>query len=159
MTLLLCAFLASLYLVPRAKDVGLKAEFRKRAFCFAILVGLVAFLALYVARTDAPLVYRQLLGEPWSLPFQLITGLVAVTVFVAIWKQFDWLAQLAGMAQAICLLAGWALSQFPYMVVDTHTILSSAASPSILNPVLLALAVGSIVLVPSFGWLYWVFRR
>ncbi len=159
MTLWLCAFLASLYLVLRARDPGLKAEFRKRAFAFALLIGVTAFFALYISRTDAPLVYRQLLGEPWSLPFQILTGLVAITVFVAIWKQIDWLAQLAGMAQAICMLGGWALAQFPYLIVDSHTILSSAASPTILNPVLIALAIGSIVLVPSFAWLFWVFRR
>lgn len=159
MTLLICAFLASLYLVSRAGDPGLKGEFRKRAFGFGILVGLTAFLALYIARTDAPLVFRQLLGEPWSLPFQVVTGVVALTVFVALWKQIDWLAQLAGMVQAICMLSGWALAQFPYMIVDTHTILASAASPAILNPVLIALAMGSVVLVPSFAWLYWVFRR
>ncbi|MBL4817750.1 MAG: cytochrome d ubiquinol oxidase subunit II, partial [Deltaproteobacteria bacterium] len=158
LTLLLCAFLSSLYLTPRAHNEELKQDFRHRALGFAILIALAAFITLYAAKSDALLIYKQLLTQTWSLGFQIIISLVSVSVFVALLLKQDLLAKLAGMTQAVCLIGGWALAQFPYLIVDSHTILQSAASPSILIPVLITLAIGSVVLVPSFAWLYWIFR-
>ncbi len=157
LTLWLCALLSSLYLLQRAPDPELNQAFRFRAFIFAVLTGLTAFGALWAAQTGAPGVHEALLHQTWSLEFQIATGLAALTVFGALWFGYDRTAQIAGMIQVICMMGGWALAQFPYLIVDTHSILDSAASHAILNPVLAALGLGSIALVPSFMWLYWVF--
>ncbi|MBL4819138.1 MAG: cytochrome d ubiquinol oxidase subunit II, partial [Deltaproteobacteria bacterium] len=137
LTLLLCAFLSSLYLTPRAHNEELKQDFRHRAFGFAILIALAAFITLYTAKSDAPLIYNQLLYQTWSLGFQVVMAFIAVSVFIALFLKQDLLAKLTGMAQAVCMISGWALAQFPYLIVDSHTILQSAASPSILIPVLI----------------------
>ena len=157
LTLWLCALLSSLYLLQRTATPKLQADFRLRALIFALLTGLTAFGALWASKTGALLVHHNLLHEAWSLEFQIITGLAALGVFWALFFKYDSLAQLAGIIQVICMIGGWALSQFPYLIVDTQTILESAASHAILNPVLIAIGVGALALVPSFIWLYSVF--
>lgn len=157
LTLWLCALLSSLYLLQRTSDFELQRDFRIRAFVFAVLTGLTAFGALFAAKTGAVLVHHDLLHETWSLEFQAITGSAALTVFISLFFKYDSLAQIAGVTQVVCMIGGWALSQFPYLIVDTHTIFESAASHAILNPVLIALGIGAFALVPSFIWLYSVF--
>ncbi|MES2503783.1 MAG: cytochrome d ubiquinol oxidase subunit II [Myxococcota bacterium] len=159
LTLWLCGFLASLYAVNGAQYDALKQDFRYRAMAFGVLIAFTGIWILVVAKIDAPLIYRQLLGEPWSLALQIFTACAAAAVFIALWLRHDLLATLAGILEVICILCGWAFSQFPYMIVSTHTIINSSASPSILNPVLAALGIGALALIPSFGWLYWVFRK
>lgn len=158
LTLCLCALLSSLYLLGRAPEPALRQDFRIRAFGFAISTGLLAFGALWASKRGAMQLHDALLYQTWSLGFHILTGLAALAVFIALYFKYDQTAKFAGMIQVVCMIGGWALGQFPYMIVDTHTILDSAASHAILNPVLVALGVGSIALVPSFIWLYWVFK-
>jgi cytochrome d ubiquinol oxidase subunit II len=53
---------------------------------------------------------------------------------------------------------GWAVSQYPYLVVPDLTIQSAAASPSVQRSLLVALAVGLITVVPSLVLLLRVFQ-
>ncbi|MBH1989235.1 MAG: cytochrome d ubiquinol oxidase subunit II [Myxococcaceae bacterium] len=157
LTLSLCGLLSSLYLVLRANSEKLKNDFRKFGILFEVLTAVSLLIAIFTSRTDAPRLHEALLYEDWSLALQALTFLSAIVLFSALRKGYDRVAQLAGISQVLLVLLGWALGQFPYLIVDTHTILDSAASRAILNPVLIALGVGACALIPSFIWLYRLF--
>ena len=57
------------------------------------------------------------------------------------------------------ILLGWALAQYPYLVVPDITLAGAAASPRTQRLLLIVLAAGVPVLVPSLLLLFRVFKR
>lgn len=157
-TLCLFAFLAAVYLASEAEDRELSDIFRRRALFSAGALGLTALLALFAARADAPVIHTGLSASGWALPLHLGTGLAAVLAIVLLWQRKLLLARFAAMAQAALIVGGWALAQYPYLVFPDLTITDAAAPPTVLVPVLIALGVGAIVLVPSLAYLYVIFK-
>ncbi|RAL21015.1 cytochrome BD ubiquinol oxidase subunit II [Lujinxingia litoralis] len=158
LTLVLCAFLAAVYMTVEAPGEALKEDFRRRALWSALATGVCAFVAGLLAIRDAPLIWEGLTGAGWSLLFQLITGLAALLAIGALWTRRYRLARVAAGAQVALIMMGWALAQFPYLIYPDFRILESAAEPAVLRPVLIALAAGSVLLVPSFLYLYAIFK-
>lgn len=157
-TLACFAFLAATYLTLETPDGPLREDFRGRALVSGIAVGAAAFVALLVSRPEAPLMRHGLLGSSWAIPFQLVTGVVAVTALGALWQRHYGLARIAAAAQVSLVLWGWAWSQFPYVVPPDLTIDAAAAPPATLRLVLGALAIGAMILIPSLVYLFRVFK-
>jgi cytochrome d ubiquinol oxidase subunit II len=78
--------------------------------------------------------------------------------FYALWMRRYRLARVCAGAQVTFILLGWALAQFPYLVEPDITITSAAASRVPLQLLLGALAVGAILLFPSYYYLFRVFK-
>jgi cytochrome d ubiquinol oxidase subunit II len=57
------------------------------------------------------------------------------------------------------ILWGWALSQYPAIVPPDLTIADAAAPAATLRLALGVLALGAVVLFPSLGYLFRVFKR
>jgi cytochrome d ubiquinol oxidase subunit II len=53
---------------------------------------------------------------------------------------------------------GWGVAQFPYIVEPDLTFANTAAPDSVLRPLLIVLIIGAVFLVPSFLYLYHVFK-
>ncbi|HET7598878.1 MAG TPA: cytochrome d ubiquinol oxidase subunit II [Gemmatimonadales bacterium] len=158
LTLVLFAFLAAVYLMAEADDPALREDFRHRALGAGVAAFGAAALALVLAREDAPLVWNRLLGSAWAVPVHLATAVFAVAALAAIWRRRAAAARLAAAAQVTCILWGWALSQYPFLLPPDLTYRSAAAPAVTLRLVLAALAIGSIVLVPSLYYLFRVFK-
>jgi cytochrome d ubiquinol oxidase subunit II len=62
------------------------------------------------------------------------------------------------MAQIGLIVMGWALGQYPYLVYPDITVANAAAPDEVLLPVTVALGLGMVILVPSFFYLYRVFK-
>ena len=58
----------------------------------------------------------------------------------------------AGAVAAI--VVGWVLAQKPYLLPPKLTLEQAAASDATLSAVVIAVAVGMVILVPSLWWLY-----
>ena len=86
-TLCCFAFLAAVYLTLEAPEGELREDFRRRALIAGVAVGVAAGLALLVARPGAPLMRHGLLGSAWAVPFQVATGLAAVSAFATLWTR------------------------------------------------------------------------
>jgi cytochrome d ubiquinol oxidase subunit II len=157
-TLCCFAFLAAVYLTLEAPEGELREDFRRRALTAGVAVGLAAGLALLVARPGAPLMRHGLLGSAWALPFQVATGLAAVSAFAALWTRRYRLARAAAALQVSLILWGWVASQYPYVIPPDLAIADAAAPPATLHLVLLALGLGAAVLVPSLVYLFRVFK-
>ncbi|MEP6572023.1 MAG: cytochrome d ubiquinol oxidase subunit II [Gemmatimonadota bacterium] len=156
--LALFAFLAATYLTVEAKTAELRDDFRVRALWAGAAVFATALVTLVLALRFAPLVGEGLMRSPRAVPIHLLTGAAAVTALAALWRRHWRIARLAAAAQVTLILWGWAFSQYPYLVPPTITVQNSVAPPVTIRIVLIALAVGAVVLVPSLVYLMKVFK-
>lgn len=159
LTLLLFAFLAASYLTLDAPEGPLREIFRRRAqqSQLALLVAAVGTLA--VARVEDPLLFEGLTSGTTALTMHSITALAAGTSLWALATRRFQVARLAAAAQASFILWGWAWTQFPWMLPPDRTITSLAAPRITLQLTLGALGVGTLILLPSFVYLFRVFKR
>jgi len=63
------------------------------------------------------------------------------------------------IGQVSGIVVGWGLAQGPHLIVPDLTYLDAAAPPAVLEMMLGILAVGTVLLVPSFLWLYSLFSE
>ena len=158
LTLALFAFLAAVYLTLEAEEAGLREDFRRRALASGVLVGALALGSLGLARGGAPLVYAALTTSSWALPFHLVTAGCALAALGALYRRRFARARALAALQATLLLAGWALAQYPWLLPPGLSFAEAAAPRQVLEPVLLALAGGALLLVPSLVYLFRVFK-
>ena len=158
LALSLCAYLAAVYLTVETDDASLQDDFRLRAFGAGLGVFLAAMSALYIARAHVPLVWHGLTASAWAPGYQLVVGALALLTFVALWQRRFRIARVAAPIQAVLILGGWALCQYPYVIPPDLTIAAAAAPDVTLDLVLAALGVGFVVLVPSLIYLFRVFK-
>ena len=157
-TLALFAFLAGVYLTVEAEDKALREDFRKRALAAAVVVGALALTVYLLSHDAAPLVRASLTQRPWSWPLQALTAAFALGTIGALWRRrFHW-ARVLAVGQVTLILTGWALAQYPFLVPPDISITAAAAPLNVLRPVLRAIAVGLLLLVPSFLYLFRVFK-
>jgi cytochrome d ubiquinol oxidase subunit II len=156
-TLSLLAHLAATYLVFEAEHAPLREDFRMRGLVSGVTTGILAFVVLYLAHSGAPLVWAGL-WSPVGWVIRVLTGLSAIAAMVGLWTRSWTVARIGAMATTAGVLWGWGFSQFPYLIVPDLTIEGAAASPRVLITTLVILGVGGVLLVPSFLWLYRVFK-
>jgi cytochrome d ubiquinol oxidase subunit II len=158
MTLSLCALLAATYLTVEAKDAALKNDFRKRAFCAAAAVTVMAAVTGYLAERDAPLVFNALTSGIRSLTLLTTTSLFAALFLWALQRRHFRLARVAVAGVTVFIIWGWAWAQFPYLVPPDRTITTLAAPRATLEWTLGVLILGTVILLPSFIYLFRVFK-
>lgn len=154
----LFALIAAVYLCSEPAEREVKDDFRARAIGAGVVVGVAAFGSMALAREAAPAFVESLLGSPWSIPLQVLTGAVALGLFAALWTRRYGLARALVIAQVVCILVGWGLAQFPMMIAPALPIASAAASLNVIRLTMIVLASGSVLLAPSFFFLYRVFK-
>ena len=158
LTLAAFAFLAAVYLTMETRDEALREDYRRRALGAAVAVFVTAFGALGIALASAPTVGASLMRSWWSLPFQLVTAAAALVAVWALWRRRFALARVAAAAQVTFILWGWGFAQYPMLIPPDLTIRSAAAPERTLDLVLIALVIGALVLFPSLGYLFRVFK-
>ncbi|OJH37875.1 cytochrome d ubiquinol oxidase subunit II [Cystobacter ferrugineus] len=156
--LCLFAFLAAVYLTAETNEPALQEDFRRRALGAGVAVFVAALGVLVLARGGAPRVWVGLTTSSYALALHGATAVVAVLAFsLLLTRRFAW-ARVAAAAQVGLIVAGWAASQYPYLVVPDLTLQSAAASPVSQRVLLMALAVGAALIFPSLLLLFRVFR-
>jgi cytochrome d ubiquinol oxidase subunit II len=157
--LALCAFLAATYLsVEVEHDRELQRDFRVRALAAGIAVGGCALLAFLLSGSGAPLIRDGLTRRPWTWPLHGATAVVAIGALVALGRARFQLARVLVAIQTIAILAGWVASQYPFLLVPDLTIWNAAAARETRIWLLIFLAAGVPVLVPSLVVLFRVFK-
>ena len=152
------AFLAAVYLTVEVRDAGLAEDFRAMALSAALAVGLFAALGLWFGRDTLTATTRALLTNPAAIALQCVTGVAAVTAIGALLTRRYRLARTAAVVQVSGIVWGWGLAQFPALVPGVHTIASAAAPTVTLRLVLIGVAGGMVVLVPSLWYLFRIFK-
>lgn len=158
--LALCAFLAATYLAVEAgDDAALCDDFRRRALWSAGAVFVAAFATLLLSREHAPRVMATMGDLDASLPLHVATGASALAALGALVRRRYKVARVFAAAQTSCILWGWALSDFPYLIPPQLTIANASAPAVTQSLVLGALGAGAVILVPSLVYLFRIFKR
>jgi cytochrome d ubiquinol oxidase subunit II len=154
----LCAFLAATYLAAEVDAPELRRDFRARALAAGAAVGVCALAAFLLSRAGAPRIWLGLTGRRWTWPLHAATAAAAVAALAALWRsRFRW-ARVCAAAQTALILAGWAAAQYPYLLVPDLTLWNAAAPARTRSLLLVILAAGVPVLVPSIVVLLRVFK-
>jgi cytochrome d ubiquinol oxidase subunit II len=158
LTLVLFTFLAAVYLTLESNDRDLQEDFRRRGLAAGVIAFGAAALVLALAQGEAPQVWQQLLGAPWAIVLHLATAIAAVSALWALWTRQWRLARAAAVAQVSCIVWGWGLAQYPYLLPPDLSYRDAAAAAVTLKLVLLVLAAGTLVLIPSLYYLFRIFK-
>jgi cytochrome d ubiquinol oxidase subunit II len=152
------AFLAAVYLTLEARERELQEDFRRRALASGVGLFVAAVVALLLSLDGAPRVRDGLIFAAWALPLHLLTAAAAITALAALGVRRWRVARVAAVTQVSLILWGWALSQYPYILPPDLSIASAAAPAATLRLELGALALGTVVLLPSLYYLLRVFK-
>ena len=154
----LFAFLAAAYLSVDTKDEPeVQNDFRLRSLWSGLALAPIALMVFLTSKSGAPEMYHGL--TQWWAPVLLSwTSLFAVVALVALWLRRFVLARLAAIGQVILILVGWSVAQYPNLVTPDVTVANSAAPESTLRLLVIALGFGAMLLLPSLGYLFWIFK-
>jgi cytochrome d ubiquinol oxidase subunit II len=155
----LFTLLAATYLTLETDDAELQDALRSQGLGAGVSAGVFGFTALALSEAGAPRVWAGLTEQVWSLPFQVLTGAVAIGALVALTARRWALARAAAAAQVVLIALGWAFSQAPYALPPSLTLTEAAAPASLITLVLTILGGGAIFLIPAFILLYKVFGK
>jgi cytochrome d ubiquinol oxidase subunit II len=151
-----CAYLAAVYLCVETSG-ELQEDFRKRALGAGVAFAVLGTIALPVAWKWAPQIWDGMWDrETWSLiPAAVVLGLVTLG---AVWTRRFVLARVTAVLEVVVLLGGWALAQYPYLIVPDLTYENAAASDAMLKTNLVVYGIGAIILIPSLVLLFALFK-
>ena len=160
MAILVCAYLAAVFLCADARREGaedLADRFRSRALGTAVLTGLAGIAGLFVLRSDAPLLFEGLTGR--AAPVVVVSVVAGVGALWLLATRRYAAARYASALAVTAILAGWAVAQYPYLLVDDVTIEEAAGGRATLVAMLVALLGGGVLLIPALVYLYVLFQR
>ena len=160
LAVLVCAYLAAVFLCAdahREAAEDLADQFRLRALGTAALTGVVGIAGLFVLRADAPLLFEGLTGR--ALPVVVLSVVAGVAAFMLLATRRYLPARLASALAVAAILLGWAVAQYPYLLLPEVTIEEAAGGRATLIAMLVALVGGSLILVPALVYLYVLFQR
>ncbi len=151
-----CAYLAAVYLCVETRG-ELQEDFRLRALGTGVAFAILGTIALPISRTYAPTIWDGMWDRTtWTLiPASVLLGLVTLT---SVWKRHYRIARMSAFAEVVVMLSGWALAQYPYLVVSDLTYENAAASDAMLKVSLVTYGIGAIILVPSLVLLFAMFK-
>jgi cytochrome bd-type quinol oxidase subunit 2 len=160
MAVLVCAYLAAVFLCADARREGaddLADAFRIRALVAAGVTGVAGLAGLLVLRSDAPLLWEGLTGRALGVIALSVAAGVAAVVFLL--RQRYGSARIASALAVAAILVGWAVAQYPYILLPEVTIEEAAVGRTTLVAMLVALLAGAAILVPALIYLFRLFQR
>lgn len=160
MAVVVCAFLAAVYLAADADRRGQSAladAFQRRAIAAAVVAGVVALAGVFVLKHDAPALFHGLThrGAP-LIVLSAVSGTATLALLAR--RAYAW-ARLSAALAVVAVLFGWAAGQYPYMLEQSLRISGAAGAHATLVAILFVLGAGSLLLVPALVWLYTLMQR
>jgi cytochrome d ubiquinol oxidase subunit II len=152
----LCAYLAAVFLANETRG-QLREDFRLRALVAGTVVVGLSALTLPLLRVQAPHLWEGLIGGRATAVFAAgIAAALASGLFLMLrWHRP---ARIAAVIQIACLVAGWGLAQYPYIIHPDLTLHDAAAPEATLRFILLTAPIGLALLIPSLWLLFAVFK-
>jgi cytochrome d ubiquinol oxidase subunit II len=148
-------YLAAVYLAAdsvKLHEPTLAADFRDRALVSGVVAGALALGGLFALRSALPLTHGL------ALVMVIASGCGGLATVVLCWfRRFEW-ARVTAAAAVAAVVIGWAAAQSPRFLPGM-TVTQAAAGRSTLIALLIAVAVGGVVLIPSLILLFTLFLR
>ena len=149
-------YLAAVYLAAdslRFSERAVAAAFRHRALATGLAAGALALAGLPVLRH-----YGLDLTRGAALVLVIISGVAGLATLVLCWRLRFGLARLTAALAVAAVVIGWAAAQAPRFLPGM-TVTQAAAGRSTLIALVIAVAAGSAILLPSLALLYTLFLR
>jgi cytochrome d ubiquinol oxidase subunit II len=156
----ICAYLAAVYLTSdarRAGDPGLADAFRGRALAMGVAVGVVAMLGIVVLGADAPTLYDGLVSR--ALPLVILSAVAGLGSLVLLYRRRFGAARISAALAVGGVMWGWAVAQYPNLLVGSLTIGQASAAEATMVALLASLLVGAVLVVPSMAALFLLSQR
>jgi cytochrome d ubiquinol oxidase subunit II len=153
------AYLAAVYLAADARRLGeveIEREFRARALAAGLAGGALAVIGLIVTHAEAPHHLWHGLTSGAGLAMVCVSGAAGVATLLLVWGSRFGPARVSAALAVAAVIAGWALAQEPVFLPGL-TIHQAAAGHQTLVAVVIAVAVGAVVLIPSLAFLFRLF--
>ena len=158
LTLVICAYLAAVYLIHETSDANLQNDFRLRALISGALLLVLTLLGTLIAYYEAPNLFFELTEGPYSIPLQILTSVVAISTLFCLYKREYRLARFFAIVHVIFILFGWMITQYPDLISGHLTIAEAAAPRNVLITTMTVLGIGSLLLGPAFVYLFMIFK-
>jgi cytochrome d ubiquinol oxidase subunit II len=150
------AHLAAVFLgadARRADETELVHAFRRRALGSGVVAGALALAGLLVLRSDVRSLFDDLTSGA-GLACVLLSGAAGLVTLWLEWRERFELARYTAAAAVTAIVAGWAVAQEPYLLPPDLTVEQAAAADATLVALLIATALGMLILVPALVWLF-----
>jgi cytochrome bd ubiquinol oxidase subunit II len=148
-------YLAAVYLAAdgvRLGDAELVRAYRLRALASGLVAGAVALGGLLVVRSDARPIWDGLTSGS-GLAAVIVSAVAGTTTLLAILQGRFQLARGTAAVAVAAIAVGWVLAQRPVFLPGL-TIEEAAAGRSTLWAIVVTVAIGAVVLVPSLFFLF-----
>jgi cytochrome d ubiquinol oxidase subunit II len=150
------AYLAAVYMAGDSQRAGLPdlvRAFRARALGAGVVTGVLALAGLFVLRGDARSLYDALTSGT-CLALVIVSALAGLGTMALVWTQRYGLARVTAAVAVAAIVVGWVVAQKPYILPPDLTIDEAKASHATLSAVVIGVAAGLVILVPSLWFLY-----
>ncbi|GAC1629792.1 MAG: cytochrome d ubiquinol oxidase subunit II [Vulcanimicrobiaceae bacterium] len=155
--LALCTQIAAVFLTLET-DGDVRADFHKRAMVATFVLAAVGAVALALAAATERETFQALIA-PQSRPGVAIAMTVGFIVLGTLAGRRFALARIAVAVEAVAILAGWYLSQAPFLVPHEITVVDAASPHAVLRAFLWLVGIGAALLVPSLVLLFRTFKN
>jgi cytochrome d ubiquinol oxidase subunit II len=153
-------YLAAVYLAgdaTRTGELALARAFRVRALAMGVLSGGLAIAGLLVVRSDARPLFDDLTSGA-GLAAVIVSAVAGVVTLVLVRAGRYEPARVSAAAAVAAIVAGWGLAQRPDLLPGL-TVHAAAASHATLVALLVSIAIGLVILVPSLVLLFGLVLR
>ena len=160
MAVTLCATLAAIYLIVEARDNAHDEQMVERYRLHALIAGgitaVLGMLGLLLSVSEAPLLWQGMLSH--GVPVVIVTMIIGLLTAITLFMRHYRFARVFIVAETAFMLGAWGLAQFPYIIPPRATIDNSANDPSVISILLVCIAIGMVILIPSLYYLFAVFK-
>jgi cytochrome d ubiquinol oxidase subunit II len=149
------AYLAAVYLIrdcDRAGDLEMATYFRTRALVMGVITGVTALIGIAVLHADAPLLYNGLTHH--GLPLVMLSAVFGALSLVLLLRGNHIAVRITAALAVVSVLWAWGVAQYPDILSGTVTVNAAAAPQATLVVLVITLAVGTALLIPSLLLLY-----
>lgn len=157
-----CAYVGAIYLTGDARrrgETAMTEYFRVRAIGSGVVTGVLAAVTMGVLGSSAPYVFGRLTGA--ALPLVAISVAAGITALallllrvISVWA----LRATAGTA-VTAVVAGWAWSQYPYLLPVSLSLRAGSAPTGALAAIMVATGMTALLVAPGFALLFWLQQR
>jgi cytochrome d ubiquinol oxidase subunit II len=150
-----CSFLAGVFLLADASRAGrerLTATLRTRTLFVGTVTGIVVFAALAPVHADAPTLWSGLSGR--ALPLVILSAGTGFATLVLVWRERYSVARVTAVSAVGTVVGGWAVGQYPWLLVDHLRIADAGGADATLVGLLVAAGLAAVIVLPALIYLF-----
>jgi len=154
------AFLAAVYLVwdaARLADEQMVEYFRRRSVVSAVVAGVVAFVGLFVLRSDARYLYDGLTTR--ALPLVVVSALCGTGSLVLLVRRNHRGSRVLAVGAVATVVVAWGVAQWDFILPESMTVAQAAAPSGTLASILVVTGLAVLLIFPALGLLYVLDQR